>query len=141
LRDKNTPALAITRRLSCAASGAVATHYCSFFRHFWEHFWLTTTNNGIFFFQRRTSREGLLSEAAPSTASELQDSLQQLSEGTSSDPLLQIPSELSAVLTLKRGVHLMGPRRSPKQNSNSSDSAGVGGNRTPLLKRKRESIV
>lgn len=49
----------------------------------------------------------------------------------SSDPLLQIPSQLSAVLTLRRG--------SPgHQLKAASADAKI---RTPLLKRKRESIV
>ena len=55
-------------------------------------------------FQRRISREGLLNEAEV-TEIDLDDSMHQLSRGGdgSTDPLLQIPSQLSAVLTLKRG--------------------------------------
>ena len=55
-------------------------------------------------FQRRISREGLLNEAEV-TEIDLDESMHQLSRGGdgSTDPLLQIPSQLSAVLTLKRG--------------------------------------
>ena len=55
----------------------------------------------------------------------------------STDPLLQIPDELSAVLTLKRGVNL----RSGLARSAGSAPPDKGKSRTPLLKRKRESIV
>ena len=62
-------------------------------------------------------------------------------ESGSTDPLLQIPSQLSAVLTLKRGGSSSGgggTRESPRsRNLASTDNS----NRTPLLKRKRESIV
>ena len=80
----------------------------------------------------------------------------------STDPLLQIPNELSAVLTLKRGAHLRGSSitssPSPARNlgnvikrGNSSTKNGHSGeeNSTPSpllqnalsLKKKRESIV
>ena len=92
----------------------------------------------LFIFQRRISREGVLNEAGGSmgsevTAIDLDESMHQLSRGTgndgSSDPLLQIPTQLSAVLTMKRG--------SPKHRRSQSKQI----NTTPLLKRKRESIV
>jgi hypothetical protein len=61
----------------------------------------------------------------------------------SSDPLLQIPSELSAVLTLKRGgANGKGGGRhvvSAGRNTVSADNGQC--QRTPLLKKKRESIV
>ena len=62
---------------------------------------------------------------------DVEESMHQLSRGNdgSSDPLLQIPTQLSAVLTLKRGSPQT--RRSPSNPLNT----------TPLLKRKRESIV
>ena len=64
----------------------------------------------------------------------------------STDPLLQIPSQLSAVLTLKRGG---GPSSSASSNQSKKAKSGStlishqsnDSNRTPLLKRKRESIV
>ena len=93
----------------------------------------------LFIFQRRISREGVLNEAGGSmgsevTAIDLDESMHQLSRGTgndgSSDPLLQIPTQLSAVLTMKRGG-------SPKHRRSQSKQI----NTTPLLKRKRESIV
>ena len=92
----------------------------------------------LFIFQRRISREGVLNEAGGSmgsevTAIDLDESMHQLSRGTgndgSSDPLLQIPTQLSAVLTMKRG--------SPQHRRSQSKQI----NTTPLLKRKRESIV
>ena len=103
------------------------------------------------FFQRRTSREGILgeeddgadfsgSEFISGTTSRNRTSRYTLAPCTagdgSSDPLLQIPDELSAVLTLKRGVHI-------KSGKQSVSGSGSEGKRTPLLqlKRKRESIV
>ena len=61
----------------------------------------------------------------------------------STDPLLQIPSQLSAVLTLKRGNSGGGgTRESPRsRNLQVKTSSTDNSNRTPLLKRKRESIV
>ena len=85
-------------------------------------------------FQRRTSKEGLL--------------VNEMDGGTfensgSTDPLLQIPSQLSAVLTLKRGNSGGGgTRESPRsRNLQVKTSSTDNSNRTPLLKRKRESIV
>ena len=85
-------------------------------------------------FQRRTSKEGLL--------------VNEMDGGTfensgSTDPLLQIPSQLSAVLTLKRGNNGGGgTRESPRsRNLQVKTSSTDNSNRTPLLKRKRESIV
>ena len=62
----------------------------------------------------------------------------------STDPLLQIPSQLSAVLTLKRGNSGGGGTRESPRSRNlqvKTSSATDNSNRTPLLKRKRESIV
>ena len=58
-------------------------------------------------------------------------------ESGSTDPLLEIPSQL--LMTLKRGGSSGGgTRESPRsRNLASTDNS----NRTPLLKRKRESIV
>ena len=68
------------------------------------------------------------------TAIDLDESMHQLSRGSgndgSSDPLLQIPTQLSAVLTMKRGSPQH--RRSQSKQINTT---------SPLLKRKRESIV
>ena len=73
--------------------------------------------------------------SAEVTAIDLEESMHQLSRGCgndgSSDPLLQIPTQLSAVLTMKRG--------SPTSRRSQSKSSQI--NTTPLLKRKRESIV
>ena len=88
----------------------------------------------FYIFQRRTSKEGLL--------------VNEMDGGTfensgSTDPLLQIPSQLSAVLTLKRGNSGGGgTRESPRsRNLQVKTSSTDNSNRTPLLKRKRESIV
>ena len=94
-------------------------------------------------FQRRISREGLLNEPEVTEIDPgLDDSIHQLSRsgaGTgegSTDPLLQIPTQLSAVLTLKRQTG------NAKQTADSSLTGnGRSGSLTPLLKRKRESIV
>ena len=114
----------------------------------WIYIWLviqcTILNSAprisfwIFFLQRRISREGVLNEAASMgsevTAIDLDESMHQLSRGSgndgSSDPLLQIPTQLSAVLTMKRGSPQH--RRSQSKQINTT---------SPLLKRKRESIV
>ena len=61
-------------------------------------------------------------------------------ESGSTDPLLQIPSQLSAVLTLKRGGS-GGTRESPRSRNLQVNASKDNSNRTPLLKRKRESIV
>jgi len=89
---------------------------------------------------RRISREGLLNEPEV-TEIDLDDSMHQLSraggglEGSgSTDPLLQIPTQLSAVLTLKRHTQA-GQHAKPTDSSSSNNLL------TPLLKRKRESIV
>ena len=93
-------------------------------------------------FQRRISREGLLNEPEVTEIDPagLEDgSMHQLSRsgaGTgegSTDPLLQIPTQLSAVLTLKRQANA--------KQTDSSTGNGRSGSLTPLLKRKRESIV
>ena len=84
-------------------------------------------------FQRRTSREGLLCDdqallgdnrgggsrtQAQNTVAIVDPSLMAHYNGEgSSDPLLQIPDELSAVLTLKRGVHI----RAVSSSSRSSE--------------------
>ena len=89
----------------------------------------------FYIFQRRTSKEGLL--------------VNEMDGGTfensgSTDPLLQIPSQLSAVLTLKRGNSGGGGTRESPRSRNlqvKTSSATDNSNRTPLLKRKRESIV
>ena len=88
-------------------------------------------------FQRRTSREGLLNE--------MEGAFGEGGASGSTDPLLQIPSQLSAVLTLKRGG---GSSSSPSNAQSKKAKSGStlicqsnDSNRTPLLKRKRESIV
>lgn len=124
--------------------------------------------------QRRTSREGLINGASINNRVggniNSQTSINDIAmapSGTcpgseSTDPLLQIPNELSAVLTLKRGAHLRGSSitssPSPARNlgnvikrGNSSTKNGHSGeeNSTPSpllqnalsLKKKRESIV
>ena len=98
-------------------------------------------------FQRRTSKEGLINpDDPPKDVTE-----DQIGSG-STDPLLQIPTEISAVLTLKRGG-TSGPAMPgaaittsstfrPAAAGNAKNSPSSGGSRTPLLlKRKRESIV
>ena len=91
-------------------------------------------------FQRRISREGLLNEPEV-TEVDLEESMHQLSRGSgdggSTDPLLQIPTPLSAVLTLKRHS---GHQANTKGQTETS-SLQRNGSLTPLLKRKRESIV
>ena len=64
----------------------------------------------------------------------------------STDPLLEMPEELSAVLTLKRGVQIRGGTKRGAGSSASTVSGVVVEQSTrklttPLLKRKRESIV
>ena len=86
----------------------------------------------FYIFQRRTSKEGLL--------------VNEMDGGTfensgSTDPLLQIPSQLSAVLTLKRGNSGSGGRPRSRNLQVKTSSSTDNSNRTPLLKRKRESIV
>ena len=86
----------------------------------------------FYFFQRRTSKEGLL--------------VNEMDGGTfensgSTDPLLQIPSQLSAVLTLKRGNSGSGGSPRSRNLQVKTSSSTDNSNRTPLLKRKRESIV
>lgn len=71
--------------------------------------------------------------------------MHQLSRGDgSTDPLLQIPTQLSAVLTLKRGNN-GGKTTTNSAVASSTAERSNGGSRsglsTPLLKRKRESIV
>ena len=97
-------------------------------------------------FQRRISREGLLDSGNSRNNGGLESFLRGGGGGGnsngSSDPLLEIPEELSAVLTLKRGVQI---RSGSKRGSSSSNAAVVEQATrkatTPLLKRKRESIV
>ena len=88
-------------------------------------------------FQRRTSREGLLNTV------ETDFEEQQLQGEGSSDPLLQIPSELSAVLTLKRAIPspLTAGKTQLTGSPSTASRASSENNQTPLLKRKRESIV
>ena len=126
-----------------------------------------------YIFQRRTSREGLISGASigNTVGGNSQTSINNAmgppgscpgSEST--DPLLQIPNELSAVLTLKRGAQLRGSSitssTSPARNlgnvvkRGNSTTKNAGNNQreenktsSPLLqnalslKKKRESIV
>ena len=124
------------------------------------------------FFQRRTSREGLISGSSINNrvGGNSQSSINDVNTAPtgpclgseSTDPLLQIPNELSAVLTLKRGAQLRGSSitssPSPARNlgnvvkrGNSSTKVGNSGEEnntsSPLLqtalslKKKRESIV
>ena len=125
----------------------------------------------LFNFQRRTSREGLIN--APSTIgtddhcimyteapiNEIGVTPSSTCAGAgSTDPLLQIPDGLSAVLSLKRGVqnrsaasscpgnNLGGPsKKSISSTANSNSQGEVLSSallHTPLsLKKKRESIV
>ena len=102
-------------------------------------------------FQRRISREGLLNEASDGGASaeiNLDDSMHQLSRGGdgSTDPLLQIPTQLSAMLTLKRQNNGSKSKQTAVSSStpagSTADVRSAVGATTPLLmKRKRESIV
>ena len=67
----------------------------------------------------------------------------------STDPLLQIPTELSAVLTLKRNGQQITttsstfrPQGAAGSGAGAADADKKPGSKTPLLlKRKRESIV
>ena len=122
--SKKTPA-----GLTCTTPEWPA-HACSIW-YYWSICEIRTT------FQRRTSKEGVISPAPPEVGDE--------DEGSgSTDPLLQIPTELSAVLTLKRGgassargsTHSASSTFRPSTSGNSSDK-----NTPNLLKRKRESIV
>ena len=90
--------------------------------------------NKVLKFQRRTSKEGLLNEMDGTFEASG-------SNGGSTDPLLQIPSQLSAVLTLKRGSSPGGRGSRTSQVKSTATPASADSNRTPLLKRKRESIV
>ena len=126
----------------------------------------------LYFFQRRTSREGLINGSSINNrvGGNSQSSINDVNTAPtgsclgseSTDPLLQIPNELSAVLTLKRGAQLRGSSitssPSPARNlgnvvkrGNSSTKVGNSGEEnntsSPLLqtalslKKKRESIV
>lgn len=100
---------------------------------------------------RRLSREGLLCDIHPGPQSSIGSQYGFPNGEGSTDPLLQIPQELSAVLTLKRGMHVHDSNGRHGRDGNkigslprgmkSSQEITLEPKRTPLLKRKRESIV
>ena len=81
-----------------------------------------------------------MSDEPEVTEIDLEDSMHQLSrsgDGGSTDPLLQIPTPLSAVLTLKRHSGHQANAKGQVETSYLKHNGSL----TPLLKRKRESIV
>ncbi len=98
----------------------------------------------FFHMQRRISRDGLLASSHRSVVPK-----------PAVGAMGHLPEELSAVLTLKRGVHLQAAlsRSGRSHNSNTTNTTMAATTtttttqhhpeqqRTPLLKRKRESIV
>nr|XP_040567976.1 uncharacterized protein LOC121117599 [Lepeophtheirus salmonis] len=92
---------------------------------------------------RRTSKEGILHDSLSSEANNPLNNINTnpISNGGSTDPLLQIPDELCAVLTLQRSSSVNKARNKKLHPSVNVYPLGDVRTTPPTLKKKRESIV